>query len=143
VINQSLEQLALDGRVKPGHGVRKDSLSSPLYGMRANLGRDLIDRSLPRQMIVGTQSKRRQCILRRAAIAENSRALLPADGNGLMPLNRTEVVRNRGGHGATPHKLQLSRNFDEGGRVPKQAADTQNAVTSLRETLSDDVSIEG
>ena len=28
-------------------------------------------------------------------------------------------------------------------RVPKQAADTQSAVTSLRETVSRDVSIEG
>ena len=121
----------------------KDSLGRPFHGMRTNLGRDLIDGTFPRQMIIRAQSESRQRVLRRTAVSENTRALLPADGDSLMPLNGTEVVRNRGGHGATPHKIQLSRNFDGGGRVPKQAADTQNAVTSLRETLSDDVSIEG
>jgi hypothetical protein len=86
-----------------GPAMSNKKLSGALHGMRAKLGRNLIDGTFPRRMIGSAQSESRQCVLRRAAVAENPRALLPADGNGLMPLNRTEVVRNRRGHGATPH----------------------------------------
>jgi hypothetical protein len=68
---------------------------------------------------------------------------LTTNGNGLMPLDRTQIVGNRGGHLQLHINTAPLRNLNGGLGVPKQAADTQSALTPLRETLSRDVSIEG
>ncbi len=111
--------------------------------MRAKLGCKQIDDALPIRIFFSPEAEGGHRIAWRTAVTENSRALLTADGDGLMPLDGAQIIWDRGGH-----LIELRKNFFRGtisevSALPTLAADTQSAVTSLRETVSHDVSIEG
>lgn len=105
----------------------------------------MIDRFLPSDRVIGRQAECCQRVARCTAIAKNARARLAADGNGLMPLNGIEVIGDRGGH-VFSSGMTLHANNQLGAHArcdKRQAADTQSAGTSLRETVVRDVWIEG
>jgi len=112
--------------------------------MRADFSRDDIDDALPIRARLGIEPEREKRIGWRSPIPENPRALLAADSHGLMPLNGAEMIWNRRGHVGELQKIwSYKERFPKLGRFETIAADTQSALTSLRETLSDDVSMEG
>lgn len=75
--------------------------------MRADLCSDDIDDALPIRARFGIEPEREKRIGRRSPIPENPRALLAADGHGLMPLNGAEMIWNRRGHQAYSEKNLL------------------------------------
>lgn len=66
--------------------------------MRAKLGCDEIDDTLPIGVVFRLQAKRKKSVTRGTAVPKNPSALLAAHRNGLMPLNGAQVFWNRGGH---------------------------------------------
>jgi hypothetical protein len=111
--------------------------------MRAKLGSEQIDDAFPTGVVLGLQSEGDQRIAGRPAIAKDPRTLLTADSYGLMPLNGAQVIGDRGGHLIETPKNIFRGTISEAYTFQTLAADTQSAVTSLRETVSHDVSIEG
>jgi len=119
------------------------SLGRAHHRVGAEFAGNLIDDALPARPILRVQTKCDERILWRTAVFEDARTLLPADGNGLMPLDGAKMVGNRGGHFTAPLWPLSSKNDLEPRGVPTLAADTQSILTSLRETVLRDVSIEG
>jgi len=112
--------------------------------MCADFSGDDIDDALPVGASFGVEPEREKRICRRSPVPEDLRALLTADSHGLMPLNGAEMIWNRRGHVGELQKIwSYKERFQKLGRFETIAADTQSALTSLRETLSDDVSMEG
>ena len=120
--------------------------------MGAQLSRDQIDGFVPIDIIAVCQANCGERIARRTAVPKDPRAGLPADSDGLVPLNGVDVVGDRGGHqissAKTLHVLgkwagKLGMHETRNRRRETRAADTQSAMTSLRETLQCDASIEG
>lgn len=66
--------------------------------MRTQLSGDVIDRFLPGDGLIGRQAKCRQSIAGGPTVAEHAGARLTTYGDCLMPLNRIEVIGDRGGH---------------------------------------------
>jgi hypothetical protein len=87
------------------------------YRMRTKLCSDQIDDAFPIGASLGMKPERDKRIRRRAAIPENSRALLAADSHCLMPLNGTEIIWNRRGHlGELRKKTFFEERFPRLGR---------------------------
>ena len=88
--------------------------------MRAKLDRDLVYGTLPSHGFISTQAENSERILWRATIAKHARAFLTADGDSLVPLDRAQVIGNRGGHLRAPLFLATEHceepSFETGGR---------------------------